>query len=288
MKPSPTRVSAASSSSAASGSRVLVVADHLELDPVGLERLASEARGGDRVARREAAGGVGQHEAARRRRARPAATRARRVDAAHRNRGHLGARGLHGCRHRLEVAKAARADDQARRELRSAISRPGMRSSSLHRLRAPRPGRLRPAACRSHFAARHDLAVERHRHAARRPRARRVARTASATVAPSGSPGLSPLSTTVGIRRAPPSMARRRSALAATTSRGERGQQHAVAAVAGGPAAGPSSSPAPTTGRVVGRARGAARRARRDQLELARRRAAPRRRPRAGGTRRRR
>ena len=42
------------------GQQRALVADHLELDPVGLERLAGELRGEHRVARREAAGGVGQ------------------------------------------------------------------------------------------------------------------------------------------------------------------------------------------------------------------------------------
>ncbi len=41
-----------------------VVADHLELDPVGLERLAGELGGADRVAGGEAAGGVGEGEEA--------------------------------------------------------------------------------------------------------------------------------------------------------------------------------------------------------------------------------
>ena len=47
------------------GQQRALVADHLELDPVGLERLARELRGHDRVARGEAAGGVRQHAARR-------------------------------------------------------------------------------------------------------------------------------------------------------------------------------------------------------------------------------
>ena len=42
------------------GQQRALVADDLELDPVGLERLARQPRGDDGVARREAAGGVGQ------------------------------------------------------------------------------------------------------------------------------------------------------------------------------------------------------------------------------------
>ena len=43
------------------GQQRAVVADHLELDPVGLERLARELRGDDRVAGGVAAGGVREH-----------------------------------------------------------------------------------------------------------------------------------------------------------------------------------------------------------------------------------
>ena len=47
------------------GQQRALVADHLELDPVGLERLARELRGEHGVARREAAGRVGQQVDAR-------------------------------------------------------------------------------------------------------------------------------------------------------------------------------------------------------------------------------
>ena len=46
------------------GEQGAVVADHLELHPVGLERLAGELRGADRVARRVAAGRVREAEQA--------------------------------------------------------------------------------------------------------------------------------------------------------------------------------------------------------------------------------
>ena len=47
------------------GQQRVLVADHLELDPVGLERLACEPCGQHRVARREAPGGVGKQPHAR-------------------------------------------------------------------------------------------------------------------------------------------------------------------------------------------------------------------------------
>ena len=58
------------------GQQRAVVADHLELDPVGLERLARQPGGHDGVARRVAAGGVGQQLARRPRRARRRSSRA--------------------------------------------------------------------------------------------------------------------------------------------------------------------------------------------------------------------
>ena len=58
------------------GQQRALVADDLELDPVGLERLAGELGGRDRVARGEAAGGVRQQLDAGRRRARRRASRA--------------------------------------------------------------------------------------------------------------------------------------------------------------------------------------------------------------------
>ena len=59
------------------GQQRAVVADHLELDPVGAERLAREPRGGDRLAGGEAAGGVGEHLEPRARRAPRGSSRAR-------------------------------------------------------------------------------------------------------------------------------------------------------------------------------------------------------------------
>ncbi len=78
------------------GQQRVVVADHLELDPVGLERLAGEPGGGDRVARGEAAGGVRQHLAARLAEHLDDRAARRRVDAPQRDRRQLGARGRGG------------------------------------------------------------------------------------------------------------------------------------------------------------------------------------------------
>ena len=102
-----------------SGRSVALVADHLELDPVGLEGLARELRGGHRVAGGEAAGGVGQQHA-------PGAVEhvderaaRRRVDPPQRDRGHLGPGRRHGLGERVEVAEAAGAHDQAGLEARA-------------------------------------------------------------------------------------------------------------------------------------------------------------------------
>ena len=76
------------------GQQRLVVADHLELHPVGLERLAGEPGGGDRVARREAAGGVRQQEDAQPLEHLDDRAARERVHAPQRHRGHLGAGGL--------------------------------------------------------------------------------------------------------------------------------------------------------------------------------------------------
>ena len=95
------------------GEEGAVVADHLELDPVGLERLARETGGAHRVARRVAARRCSGGRTARgasitlQRRA-----RAQRVDAAQRDGDDLGPRGDQRPLHHLQRAKAAGADDQ--------------------------------------------------------------------------------------------------------------------------------------------------------------------------------
>ena len=99
------------------GQQRAVVADHLELHPVGVERLARELRGEHRVARREAAGGVRQ-------RLHPALVehvdqRAlhRGLDPAQRDGDHLGGARADRVRQRLEPREAAGAEDQPRAEL---------------------------------------------------------------------------------------------------------------------------------------------------------------------------
>ena len=62
MKPSSTSCSAALDQLDGVGQQRPVIADHLELDPVGLERLARELRGPDRVAGRVATGRVREDE----------------------------------------------------------------------------------------------------------------------------------------------------------------------------------------------------------------------------------
>ena len=102
------------------GQQRVLVADHLELDPVGLERLAGELGGEDRVAGGEAAGGVGEQLDAARGRARRRASRARRVDAAQRDGDELGAAGLDRGGHRVERAEAAGAEQQPAGQLAAA------------------------------------------------------------------------------------------------------------------------------------------------------------------------
>ena len=91
-----------------------VVADHLELHPVGLERLPGELRRPDRVPGRVAAGRVGEREQA------EATDQVQHrplrlgIDPPERHRDDLGARGDQGLLHLLERAEAAGADDQAR------------------------------------------------------------------------------------------------------------------------------------------------------------------------------
>ena len=98
------------------GQQRAVVADHLELHPVGLERLAGELCGGHRLARREAARGVRQHLESRLLEHLHDRAAGARVHAPHRDRGQLGAGLARRLRHHLEVAKAAGAEDQARLE----------------------------------------------------------------------------------------------------------------------------------------------------------------------------
>ena len=96
------------------GQQRAVVADDLELDPVGLERLAGELGRHDRVAGGEAAGGVRQQlDAALVEDVGERAARLR-VDPAQRDRDELGARRADRLGERLQPLEAARAEDQAR------------------------------------------------------------------------------------------------------------------------------------------------------------------------------
>ena len=114
MKPSSTSSSAASSSADASGSSVRSSPIDLELDPVGLERLAGELGGQDGVAGGEAAGGVGQQLDARAVEHVDDRAALGRVDPAQRDGHQLRAGDLQRARQRVERAEAARAEQQPR------------------------------------------------------------------------------------------------------------------------------------------------------------------------------
>ena len=76
------------------GQQRVLVGDHLELDPVGLERFAGEPGGGDRVVRGVAAGGVGQDAPPGLRHDVQEGARSGRIQAAQRHRDDLGAGGV--------------------------------------------------------------------------------------------------------------------------------------------------------------------------------------------------
>ena len=163
MKPSATRVSAADEQLDRVRVEGAVVADHLELDPVGLERLAGEVGGADRVAGGEAAGGVRQGEEAElvdhvEHRALGVG-----VDAAQGDGHDLGARGAQRLLHLLERAEAAGPGDQPRGPL-AAAQLPGF-GATLDRRQHLDPAALGERR-RGPLAARDDLAVERDREAA--------------------------------------------------------------------------------------------------------------------------
>ena len=173
VKPSSTSSSAASSSAGRVGQQRALVADHLELDPVGLERLARELGGEHGVARGEAAGRVGQQadaggvehvddRAARVRIDRGAArrSRARRRDAS------IAAASASSERkppvpssRRERSSVPAMVSGSADTSVVAIVSLPGSRAG-------PRRARRRRSSCVSHCVARHDLGVDRHRDAA--------------------------------------------------------------------------------------------------------------------------
>ncbi len=100
------------------GQERVLVADHLELDPVGGKRLAGELGGEDGVARGVAAGGVGQQphagvgEHVDQRAARTPARMG--GPSPQRDRHQLAAARPDRLRHQLQRGKAARAEQQAR------------------------------------------------------------------------------------------------------------------------------------------------------------------------------
>ena len=136
MKPSATRMRAASSVAGDVGEERALVADHLELHELGAEQLAAEARGGDGVLGGVAAGRVRQDREALGRDEVEQALALRRVElrAPQRHRHHLGAGRLGAGQVLLERGVLAAADDQARAEAAVAerVGRPT--STASHRL----------------------------------------------------------------------------------------------------------------------------------------------------------
>jgi hypothetical protein len=115
----------------------LVVADHLQLDEVGGERLAGELRGEDGLAGGVAAGGVGQEverpadgRGARAEGAEEGLPLACQIDAPHGHRHELRARGVDRVEERLEAGVAARPEEHARGEREPAgLPRVGRRTT---------------------------------------------------------------------------------------------------------------------------------------------------------------
>ena len=89
------------------------VADHLELDPVGLERLAGELRREDRILRGVAAGRVRQQMHPAFEQLAEALVVARETDAAHRRGCHLSAARRERIEHHLAVGITCRPEKQA-------------------------------------------------------------------------------------------------------------------------------------------------------------------------------
>ena len=154
------------------GQQRAVVADHLELDPVGRERLPGQVRGADRVAGGEAAGGVGQDLDAGVGPARRGSSRARLADPSRRRAtvqsSASASRQARG--EQLVVGEAAGARGSAGSEARGRRSLSGStRPLVLIRLRSrrrPRSRRRRQGRSTDQRDRGDDLAVE------RRPRRR--------------------------------------------------------------------------------------------------------------------
>jgi hypothetical protein len=97
----------------------LAVADQLELDPIGLQRLTRQLGGKNRVARRHAARGVGQQPAARAQHVDQTAAVGIEADPADRHRHQLGSARFQRVEHDLLVRVPGGADKQPRLERRA-------------------------------------------------------------------------------------------------------------------------------------------------------------------------
>ena len=247
------------------GQQRALVADHLELDPVGLERLAGELGGEDGVARREAAGRVREQAHAGAVEHVDDRAALRRVDAPQRDGDELGA-----------AASIAAASVSSERKppvpssSRERSSVPAMVSGSADRRSSPcsasldRAQDLDPRAlCRARASPTAPRGTTSASTATATPRpaaGRSSESTAACTVAPAASSAVSPFSST--FTPAPPRSGAGRPArptrAAARRSRGrdqvggERREQDAVAEVAGRPAAGRRRCPGPMAGRLSG------------------------------------
>ena len=134
------------------GQQRALVGDDLELDPVGLQRLAGQLRGEHRLGGAATARGVGQRGDAEpvQQVQHPGAALA--VDAAHRHGGQLGARRDQRLFEHREVGRAAGAQDQPRAEA-AARDREFLSVSHPAPPSPPPPARRRPASSPTPIAA---------------------------------------------------------------------------------------------------------------------------------------
>ena len=142
--PSSTSCSAALTNSMASGQQGALVGDHLELDPVGLQRLARQLRGEHRLGGASAARGVRQRGDAQPVQQVQHTGAALGVDAAHRHGGQLGARRDQRLLEHREVGRTAGAQDQPRAELAAGDRELGINHPAPPS--PPRPARRRRAS----------------------------------------------------------------------------------------------------------------------------------------------
>ena len=195
------------------GQQRAVVADHLELDPVGLERLARQLRGRDGLARRVAAGGVGQQldaglvEHLDDRAAGAGSTRRSATVASSVPLASIASASASSARKPPVPRMQARAEARGRR---SSAARPGRlalggldgdrSSASLDRVEDLDALALAQLAALP-LRPRHDLGVDGHGDAAARALGAERARPAAPTVVPSASSRGSPLTWTVTVMR---------------------------------------------------------------------------------------